>query len=223
MEKIQVLYEDNHVIVVVKPYRIPSQEDNSNDTDMLTIVKEYIKEKYQKPGKVFVGLVHRLDRVTGGLMVFAKTSKAASRLSEQIRTNQIEKEYLAVVHGSLKIPSGQLEDFVKKSSSKNIVSVCSKHDKNAKKCILNYHVISRLPDYSLINVHLLTGRSHQIRVQFSSRGHSIVGDVKYGSAEKLRGHIALWAYKLSFFHPTKKEKMEFTYFPGEHPFNLFHI
>ena len=95
MEKIQVLYEDNHVIVVVKPYRIPSQEDNSNDTDMLTIVKEYIKEKYQKPGNVFVGLVHRLDRVTGGLMVFAKTSKAASRLSEQIRTNQIEKEYLA--------------------------------------------------------------------------------------------------------------------------------
>jgi len=104
--------------------------------------------------------------------------------------------------------------FIKKSSSKNIVSVCSKHDKNAKKCILNYHVISCLPDYSLINVHLLTGRSHQIRVQFSSRGHSIVGDVKYGSAEKLRGHIALWAYKLSFFHPTKKEKMEFTYFPG---------
>ena len=223
MEEIQVLYEDNHVIVVIKPYRIPSQEDNSNDTDMLTIVKEYIKEKYQKPGNVFVGLLHRLDRVTGGIMVFAKTSKAASRLSEQIRTNQIEKEYLAVVHGTLKTLSDQLEDFVKKSSSKNIVSVCSKHDKNAKRCILNYRVISHLPNYSLVNVHLLTGRSHQIRIQFSSRGHSIVGDVKYGSAEKLRGHIALWAYKLSFFHPIKKEKMEFTYFPVEYPFNLFYI
>ncbi len=223
MEKLQILYEDNHIIVIVKPYRIPSQEDNSKDTDMLTFVKNYIKEKYQKPGNIFLGLVHRLDRVTGGIMVFAKTSKSASRLSEQIRSNQVEKEYLAVVHGKLSAPSGKLEDFVKKSYSKNIVSICSKYDENAKMCILNYHVISHLSNYSLLNINLVTGRSHQIRVQFSSRGHSVVGDVKYGSTEKLKGHIALWAYKLSFFHPTKKEKMEFTNFPLGYPFDLFHI
>ncbi len=213
MEKIDILYEDNHIIVVTKPFGIPSQADNSNDEDMLSIVKTYLKNKYQKTGNVFLGLVHRLDRVTGGVMVFAKTSKAASRLSEQIRTNQFHKQYLAVIEGIGFPRRGVLQDYLYKNREKNKVYVCSSNKKHAKECFLEYTVLAEKDNFSFVKIKLITGRSHQIRVQFSSRNYPIAGDVKYGSHKELGNHIALWAYHLTFIHPTKKEMLSFSQVP----------
>ena len=224
MDLPRIIYEDNHIIVADKPIGVLSQEDSSEDNDMLTLLKAYIKEKYQKPGEVFLGLVHRLDTVTSGVMVFARTSKAASRLSDSIRKDEFDKIYLCVVEGELEQKSGRYQDYLIKDSAKNIVSITK--DKNkGKLAILEYEVISYHSDTntSLLKIHLLTGRSHQIRVQFSSRGYAVAGDKKYGSKIELPRAIALHAYSLSFPHPTKKEILTFKSTPNRRPFTDFDI
>ena len=211
---LRVLYEDNHIIVVVKPVNIPSQGDKTGDEDMLTIIKKYIKEKYNKPGDVYLGLVHRLDRPTGGVMVFAKTSKAASRLSEQVREKQIQKKYLCIVDGKLEKNEDTWKDYLLKNERNNMSRVVKENTKNAKEAILDYEVVkyNEEIDLSVVKVNLHTGRHHQIRVQFASRNHSLCGDQKYGTRGRGK-QLALWAYSLSFIHPTKKERMEFENYP----------
>ena len=214
MEKLKILYEDNHIIVVRKPVNIPSQADKTGDLDMLTIIKQYLKEKYNKPGEVYLGLVHRLDRPTGGVMVFAKTSKAASRLSEQVREKQMQKKYLCIVDGKMEEEKGTFKDYLLKNERTNTSRVVSKETKNAKEAILDYEVVKYDEEINLsvVKVTLHTGRHHQIRLQFSSRNHSLYGDQKYGTRGRGK-QLALWAYSLSLMHPTKKERMEFTDYP----------
>jgi 23S rRNA pseudouridine1911/1915/1917 synthase len=212
-----ILYEDNHIIVVEKKINIPVQEDDSKDEDLLTIIKKYIKDKYNKPGNVYLGLVHRLDRPVGGVMVFAKTSKAASRLSDQVRTHQISKKYYAIVEGKLN-KEGTLKDKLLKDTKTNIVRV----DKNGKDSELSYKLVDTKDNLNLVDIDLKTGRSHQIRVQFSSRNNPLYGDQKYNKGAKVGEQIALFAYSLSFYHPTTKELMKFELpLPNRYPFTLF--
>ena len=214
MKNLKVIYEDNHIIVVEKQPNIPSQADKTGDIDMLTLVKEYIKEKYNKPGNVYIGLVHRLDRPVGGVMVFARTSKAASRLSNQVREKVFKKKYLAVVDGKIDNEKGTLEDYLYKDEKNNISKVVNKDKKNAKLAKLDYEVLkyNEVKDLSLVEINLHTGRHHQIRVQLSNFGHSIFGDQKYGTRGKGK-QIALWAYELTIEHPITKEKMTFKDLP----------
>ena len=181
---------------------------------MLTIIKQYIKDKYNKPGNVYLGLVHRLDRPVGGVMVFAKTSKAASRLSEQVRQKELKKKYLTVVDGKIENNKGILEDYLYKDEKNNMSRVVSSTKKNAKKASLDYEVITynEVKDLSLLKINLHTGRHHQIRVQLSNFGHSIFGDQKYGTRGKGK-QIALWAYELTIKHPVSKEEMVFKDLP----------
>ena len=219
MNNLNVLYEDNHVIVVVKPVNVLSQSDITGDLDMLTIIKNYLKEKYHKPGNVYLGLVHRLDRVVGGVMVFAKTSKAASRLSDSIRKNLFHKDYLAICHGKIKESDTFIDYLEKKDDFSTIVS----NEKNGKLSELSYELIdyTKEKDLSLVKVKLKTGRHHQIRVQFASRSHPLIGDNRYGIDNEKE--IGLFAYKLSFPHPITKELMIFTNIPNTKPFNLFEL
>lgn len=213
-----IIYEDNHIIVVEKPINIPVQEDSSKDKDMLTLIKEYLKEKYNKKGNVYLGLVHRLDRPVGGIMVFAKTSKAASRLSNEIRLNNMKKMYYAVIDGIIDKKEGTLKDKLLKDNKKNIVKV----DKTGKEAILRYKVIAHKENKTLVQIELETGRSHQIRVQFSSRGYPLYGDQRYNKKAKIGQQIALFSKKIGFIHPIKKEYVEFTLEkPNRYPFNLF--
>ena len=214
MEKLKILYEDNHIIVVEKKPNIPSQSDKTGDIDMLTLVKNYIKEKYNKPGNVYIGLVHRLDRPVGGIMIFARTSKSASRLSNQVREKIFKKKYLAVVDGKFEKNQGTLEDYLYKDERHNMSKVVKKEKKNAKLAKLDYKVLKYNPvkDLSLVEVNLHTGRHHQIRVQLSNFGHSIFGDQKYGTRGKGK-QIALWAYELTIVHPVTKEEMTFKDYP----------
>ena len=211
MNNLEVLYEDNHIIVVVKPCNILSQADSTNDIDMLTLVKDYIKKKYNKPGYVYLGLVHRLDRPVGGVMVFARTSKAASRLTEMIKNYNVSKNYLAVINGIMNEKKGKFTDYLIKENNGNS-SVTTK-DKG-KISELNYKVLeeNKKEKLSLVEIELLTGRHHQIRVQFSSRKYPLYGDQRYGKQDKKQ--IALWAYKLSIIHPVSKENLTFTYLPN---------
>ena len=211
---INVIYEDNQIIVVEKPVNIPSQGDKTGDIDMLTIVKEYIKEKYNKPGEVYLGLVHRLDRPTGGVMVFARTSKAAGRLSEQIREGGFHKKYLAIVDGKMEHNKGTMVDYLQKNEKKNTSRVVDKNAKSAKLAELDYEVVKYNDEINLsvVKVMLKTGRHHQIRVQFASRNHSLYGDQKYGSRGRGK-QLCLWAYSLTLMHPTLKEEMTFECYP----------
>lgn len=211
---LNVIYEDNHIIVVEKPVNIPSQGDKTGDIDMLTIIKDYLKEKYNKPGNVYLGLVHRLDRPVGGVMVFAKTSKAAARLSEQVREKIFKKKYLVIANGKFKEEKGVLSDYLLKDEKNNISKVVKENTKNSKFAELDYEVLKYDAelDLSVLKINLHTGRHHQIRVQLSSRNHSIYGDQKYGG----RGHgkqICLWAYELTIQNPITKEKMTFKSIP----------
>lgn len=220
---INILFEDNHILVVEKPVNIPSQADSSNDLDILTLLKQYLKEKYNKPGNVYLGLVHRLDRPVGGIMVFAKTSKAASRLSEQIRKHEFEKKYLAIVRGKLEKSKDTLVHYLLKDSSTNIVKVVSKDTDNSKEAILEYEMIECKEGLSLVKIKLKTGRSHQIRIQFSEIGHPLFGDQKYGvNVNKVGQQIALWSNELRFEHPVTKEKLDFKLLPPKiYPWDLF--
>lgn len=215
MEKLNVIYEDNHIIVVEKPVNIPSQGDKTGDIDMLIIIKNYIKEKYNKPGDVYLGLVHRLDRPVGGVMVFAKTSKAAGRLSEQVRVKDFKKKYLVIVDGKMEAEKGFLEDYLLKNEKLNMSKVVKEGTKNAKLAKLDYEVVkyNEETNLSLLKINLHTGRHHQIRVQLSNSGHSIYGDQKYGTRGRGK-QICLWAYELSILHPITKEIMTFKVLPN---------
>ena len=208
MNNLKILYEDNHIIVVIKPYNVPVQADSSNDLDMLTIIKNYIKEKYNKPGNVYLGLVHRLDRPVGGVMVFAKTSKAASRLSKEVRTNKIHKTYLTVVHGIL---DKKCDKLINKMSKNEKTHNSYIDEKNGKEAVLEYKVIKEEDNLSLLKINLITGRHHQIRLQLSNINHPIYGDQRYGFQDKKQ--IMLYAYKLEFTHPVTKELMTFKNLP----------
>lgn len=210
---LNILYEDNHLIVVVKPYNVLSQSDNTKDIDMLTIIKNYIKEKYNKPGNVYLGLVHRLDRPTGGIMVFAKTSKAAARLSKQMKDNKFTKKYLAVVYGILEKKENILVNYLKKDENNNSLITNEKEGKYAK---LHYKVLKENKDYSVLDILLETGRHHQIRVQLKNIGHPLYGDQRYGINDKKQ--LGLFAYHLEFYHPVTKEKLIFEYMPKEEIF-----
>lgn len=226
MEELNVVYEDNHIIVVVKPQNVPTQEDESKDKDLLTMVKEYIKVKENKPGNVYVGLVHRLDRPTGGIMVFAKTSKSASRLTQEMHTGDFKKRYLAVVVGKPREKRAKLVNYLLKNARTNTVQVVPELTTNAKRAELDYVVLDDSEKVSLIEVNLATGRSHQIRVQLKNIGCPIYGDVKYGGDKLAKGHnLALWAYELKFVHPTTKENMTFKCYPPEDitPWNVFNL
>jgi 23S rRNA pseudouridine1911/1915/1917 synthase len=207
-----ILYEDNHLIAVVKPVGTVVQADDSNDYDLLNEIKEYRRINENKPGNVFVGLIHRLDRMVGGVMVFAKTSKAAGRLSEQVRTRNVRKLYMAVVRSD-ELPGGVMEDYLLKDPVSNTSRVVHGTLPGAKHARLRYSVLSKVDGLSLVSIELDTGRSHQIRVQFASRGWPLVGDVKYGLETGGTRGPALWSYLMGIEHPISKEPMEFAELP----------
>jgi len=203
----KIIYEDNHVLVAVKPPNMLSQGDATGDTDILTWLKEDIKVRYNKPGRVYLGLVHRLDRPVGGLMVFARTSKAAARLSQQMQQHLMGREYLCVVTGEVK-DSFTLTDYLVKDEKVNKVTVCDSDRKGAQCAILHGECIARRNGTALCAIRLETGRNHQIRVQMSHAGAPLWGDNRYGHG--IPGQqIALWGYKLTFEHPTTHEIMTF--------------
>ena len=216
MNNIKILYEDNQILVVIKPINILSQSDITGNEDMLTILKKYIKDKYKKPGNVYLGLVHRLDKPTGGIMVFARTSKSANRLSEQIKNKTFKKSYLAVIHNNIK-DEDTFIDYLKKVETKSYIT--NKND--GKYAELSYQKLdyNKKENLSLIKIDLKTGRNHQIRLQFSSRGYPLYGDNKYGNDKDK--NLGLYAYKLEFIHPTTKEKLIFTNYPDYNPFTKF--
>ena len=215
--KLEILYEDNHLIVVIKEPGILSQKDNTNDLDIMTLIKDYLKVKYNKPGNVFLGLVHRLDRMTGGVMVFAKTSKCASRLSDQIRKHEFEKKYLAVCYDSNIPTSGVLEDYIEVNEKTGISSV----SKVGKYSLLEYNIISKKENLFLADIILKTGRHHQIRVQFASRGCPLYGDNLYGKGPKVPR--SLYAYSIKFNHPITSEELKFTNYPKNKIWDIFKL
>ena len=214
MTNLNILYEDNHIIVVEKKPNVLCQSDNTKDLDLLTMLKDYIKEKYNKPGNVYLGLVHRLDRPVGGIMVFARTSKAASRLSEIIRNHEMQKEYLLVCEGNISY-EGIMEKKKKKIDTRSIIS------NNGKYAKLEYRVLDKKDSLNLVKVNLITGRHHQIRVQFASRNCPLYGDQLYGKQNKKQ--IALYCYHISFKHPVKDEIMSFKLLPKGDIWNKFDI
>ena len=218
MNNIKILYEDNQILVVLKPINILSQSDITNNEDMLTILKKYIKEKYNKPGNVYLGLVHRLDKPTGGIMVFARTSKSANRLSEQIKNKIFKKSYFSVIHNNIK-DEDVFIDYLKKVETKSYIT--NKDD--GKYAELNYKKLdyNEKENLSLVEIELKTGRNHQIRLQFASRGYPLYGDNKYGSDKNK--NLGLYAYKLEFIHPTTKEQLVFENYPNYNPFTKFKI
>jgi 23S rRNA pseudouridine1911/1915/1917 synthase len=241
--KIKIIYEDNHLLVVEKPVNMLTQGDQTGDDDLLTVLKEDIKVRYNKPGNVYLGLVHRLDRPVGGAMVFAKTSKAASRLSEQIRTREFEKAYMAVIHGVPERLSDTLVHYLVKDEKTNTVRVVpgpesadhpglphpsrpsysAGRPEAAKKAILEYTVKDTHEGYSLVYIKLHTGRPHQIRVQFAVIGHPLYGDQKYGTSVNKPGmQLALWSAEVGFIHPVLREHVSFRSAPPSvYPWNLF--
>ncbi|NLF94030.1 MAG: RNA pseudouridine synthase [Oligosphaeraceae bacterium] len=223
----EILYVDNHLLVAVKDPGVLSQSDGSQTPDMLTLLKASIRLRYQKPGDVFLGLVHRLDQPVGGVMVFARTSKAAGRLSGQIREHRLEKYYLAVVHGCPEPPGGQLTDHLQKAAGNNQVRVVT--DGSGRLAWLHYVSLAadKKSGFSLLGIRLGTGRPHQIRVQLASRGWPIVGDRRYGLPDDQQtlgqdSQIALFACALGFLHPTRAEPLFFAALPPDRsPWNLF--
>lgn len=214
-----VIYEDNHILVIEKPINVPMQEDESKDLDVIRLAKDYLKNKYNKPGNVYCGLVHRLDRPVGGVVVLAKTSKAASRLSDSVRTHKMTKKYCAVVVG--KLPKEKiLIDYLIKDEKTNTSRVTS--DKLGKYSELSYKVLQSKDNQSLIQIDLKTGRSHQIRVQFASRQCPLFGDQRYNKDAKVGQQLALWATELSFPHPTTQEVLTFkSELPNTEPWKQF--
>ena len=206
---LNVLYEDQHIIVVVKPSGILSQEDSTKDPDMLTLIKDYIKIKENKPGNVFLGLVHRLDRMTSGIMVFAKRSKAAAKLQKQIEEKNFKKSYLALVEGKIN-NNGHLENYLSKNEKEVKSYITNKNQ--GKFASLDYELVSYENNNSLVKVYLHTGRHHQIRVQMAGINHPLVGDNLYGS--KIKTNLKLHAYKLEFLHPMTNEKLIFENYPN---------
>ena len=220
-----ILYEDNHIIVVMKPQMTACCPDESRDDNLLDMIKKYIKVAYEKPGNVYVGLVHRLDRPTGGVMVYAKTSKAAARLTEGLQKGDFEKKYLTVLCGTPSDERGTLCNYLRKNTVNNMVYICTSAEDGAKYAELDYKVVQSKGKYSLVEVRLHTGRTHQIRVQMAGISHPVFGDMRYGGALAQKGKLALWAYSLSFSHPITKERMKFIISPPaeETPWKAFEL
>ena len=216
--KLKVIYEDNHLLVVDKPINVPMQLDSSNDLDLLTMCKDYLKEKYNKPGNVYCALLHRLDRPVSGVCIFAKTSKAASRLSSDIQAHKFKKEYIAVVYDNGLDDKGIFEDKLLKDEKTNMVKV----DKKGKDAKLDYQVLKRKDNLALVKINLHTGRSHQIRVQFSLIDAPLYADQRYNKNAAKNKQIALFASSISFKHPITNEESTFTLEkPDRYPFNIF--
>lgn len=204
---VEIVYEDNHLLVVVKPPNMPTQADASGDPDLHGTMKRYIAERYQKPGAVYLGLVHRLDRPVGGLVVLARTSKAAERLSAQVRQKTLERQYVAAVRGMPRV-GGELTDWLLKDERTNTVRAVPEHTPGAKDARLRYAPVGAEGELTLVRVRLFTGRSHQIRVQLAHHGMPIWGDARYGGG--MPGEqIALWGAHLGLVHPTLKTPMRF--------------
>ena len=210
-----IIFEDNHLIAVNKPRGLPTQADASGDADLLTLVKGYLKEKYHKPGAVYLGLIHRLDRPVGGIVLFAKTSKAASRLSAQVRDGRFRKGYLAIVHGAPQPAEGRLEHWLVKDTNRNFVSIADDGTPEAKQALLGYRMLAARDGKALLAVMLITGRSHQIRVQLAAIGHPVVGDEKYGSKSGAAvSDLALHAAEIRCEHPIGKGPLSLTLPPA---------
>ena len=216
---VKIIYEDNQVIVAVKPPNMLSQADKTKDADILSEIREYIRIKYNKPGNVYLGLVHRLDRPVGGLMVFARTSKAAARLSAQMREHEMGREYLCVTEGQVK-DKFTLINYLIQNERMNRVMVCDADERGAQEAILHGHCLARKNGTSLCSLRLETGRKHQIRVQMKEMGAPLWGDHRYGRG--IPGQqIALWGYKLTFEHPTTRNIMTFQHLPCGSVWNLY--
>ncbi|MBE5770294.1 MAG: RluA family pseudouridine synthase [Clostridia bacterium] len=210
MEKPAILFEDNHVVVAVKPPNLLTQGDDTGDANLLDQIKEYVKEKYNKPGEAYIGLVHRMDRPVGGLLCFARTSKAASRLSEQVRVHELNRQYVCIVEGEAPDQFTYV-DYLAKDTENNKVTVVPAYRKletGAKEAILHGRTIARRDGLSLVAIQLETGRAHQIRVQMQHAGFPLWGDNRYGNGRRGQ-QIALWGFRLSFAHPVSKEQMLF--------------
>ncbi len=211
----KILYEDNHIIVVLKPQMTACCPDESKDDNLFDQIKAYVKTAYNKPGNVYLGLVHRLDRPTGGVMVYAKTSKAAARLTAGLQSGDFEKKYLAVLCGTPDSERGTLCNYLRKNTVNNMVYICTPSEDGAKYAELDYKVVESKGKFSLAQIRLHTGRTHQIRVQTAGISHPVFGDMRYGGANAQKGKLALWAYSLSFSHPVTKERMKFLAYPPE--------
>jgi len=223
-EELIILYEDNHIIVVLKPQMVPCCPDESGDSNLFECVKEYIRVTYSKQGNVFLGLVHRLDRPTGGVMMFAKTSKCAERLCEAIKNGDVDKKYLAVLDGVPRYKADKLCCHLKKFSDTNTVRIVPALTEGAKYAELDYKMLSEKDGRSLVSVKLITGRGHQIRVQMAGMGTPIAGDKRYGNGAKQRLPLCLWATELRLSHPISGKTMVFRVYPPEiAPWTSFNI
>lgn len=222
-DELNILYEDNHIIVVLKPRGVPCCPDGSGDDSLFDCIKRYIKDKYQKPGNVYLGLVHRLDRPTGGVMVFAKSSKAAARLSEKMRSGGFSKKYFAVLAGVPQKDEGVLRNYLRKNSVNNTVYVCTESEEGAKFAELAYRIVEKREGLALADITLHTGRTHQIRVQTAAINCPVYGDMRYGGEKAIKGKLALWAYSIAFAHPTSGEALRFIIEPpaDEIPWKYF--
>jgi 23S rRNA pseudouridine1911/1915/1917 synthase len=221
LPNVEILYEDNHIIAIDKPPGMLSQGDSTGDLDVLTLIKEVIRQRDKKPGNVYLGLVHRLDRPVGGVMVLAKTSKAAGRLSRQIRERETRKIYRAVVQGALTPKEAALEHFLFKDKKSRVTTLVDSNAPQGKRAKLSYRVLAIEDERSLVEIDLETGYSHQIRAQLSAVGHPVIGDRKYGSTIAFaKGRIALYSKSITFMHPTRKSPLTITAEPPPNwPFN----
>ena len=222
-KSMEVLYEDNHIIVVNKAAGEIVQGDKTGDTPLSEIVKAYLKEKYNKPGNVFCGVVHRIDRPVSGAVIFAKTSKALTRLNEMLRKNEIHKTYYALVEGHPAQEEATLENFAYSHGGMNKSFICDAKHPDAKKCILHYKTIAKGDRYSILEINLITGRKHQIRLQLSNIGHPIKGDLKYGAKRSNPdGGISLLAKRIEFIHPVSKQPIHIEVSPTPEMQKILH-
>lgn len=210
-----ILYEDNHLLVIYKPANILSQKDNTNDLDITYYAKKYLVSKYNKPGDAYLGLVHRLDRMTEGVMVLTKTSKAAARLSNDIKSNIWHKEYLCLVEGVIN-EEGMLKNFLTRTDQEKKMMVSN----SGQEAILKYYPIKVFDDKTLLRIELITGRHHQIRVQMAHFNHPLVGDMLYGNS-KVKQDLMLACYSITFRHPTSKEFMTIKELPRSSKWESF--
>ncbi|MBY0230549.1 MAG: RNA pseudouridine synthase [Gemmataceae bacterium] len=210
MDELEILYEDNHCLAILKAAGRVSAHFQGREQTLDRDAKAYLKDKYQKPGNVFLGVVHRLDKPVSGVLLFARTSKAAARLSEQFRQGSIEKTYWAVVEGSVEKMAGSLEDWLRKDEIRKRVEVMEPREKGARQSLLHYSRLGRHEGMTWLEVRPQTGRTHQLRVQLAHHGHPIVGDAKYGAVSTLSSGIALHARSLTFLHPVRYEPITVT-------------
>jgi 23S rRNA pseudouridine1911/1915/1917 synthase len=225
--RIKVLYEDNHLLAIDKPAGLPTIGVSEGHPSLAKLAKSYLKEKYQKPGNVYLGVMSRLDSLVSGVVLFARTSKAAARLTEQFREHTVDKIYWAIVEGAIETSSGSFEDWLAKSEARQRMEVVQRAHSGAQQALLEYHCLEKLAAASLVEVQLKTGRKHQIRLQFSARSHPVLGDQKYGSSRRFPEGIALHSRRLTVVHPTLGEPLTIECSPPRswqsQPFRLLRI